>query len=225
MLQLIERSELDITKVSLAKVTDQFLGYLDQVEEIVPEEVADFLVVAAKLIYLKSQTLLPNLELPVEAEAGDLERQLKIYQQYYEASKTIEKLLKRRHFSFVRLKPMRLRLLQGFAPPPGLQGRQLAAAFAEVLERLEEIRRLPKILIAKAVSIKERINELRQHLMTNLQATFGQLSKANNKLDTIVSFLALLELVKQRVVQVDQKSLFKDIFIRLNSSGHDQTGG
>src|SRR3989344_5157057 len=90
LLQLIEQQELDITTVSLAKVTDQYLQYLEELERIVPEEVADFLLVASKLIYLKSKYLLPDLAVADEQDSGDLERQLKMYRQFYEASKVME---------------------------------------------------------------------------------------------------------------------------------------
>ena len=68
LLQLIERDEMDITQISLAQVTEQYIGYLEEVEELNPEEVADFLVVAARLLFIKSRVLLPTLNLGGEEE-------------------------------------------------------------------------------------------------------------------------------------------------------------
>lgn len=220
LLQLIEKEELDITTVSLAKIADEFLDYIHRIEEIVPEEVADFLVVAAKLIYLKSKYLLPNLVVE-EEDAGDLEKQLKIYQQYYQASKLIEKMIGKKKFTYVRLQPMKIKLTAEFSPPPKISIGQLAQAFVDVLSRLDEVRKLPKMMIAKAVSIKERINQLRDELLKNFQSKFSNFYNKENKVDTIVSFLALLELVKQRTVTVNQDKLFSDIDISLNSNHHE----
>lgn len=214
LLQLIEQQELDITTVSLAKVTDQYLKYIEELEQIMPEEVADFLVVASKLIYLKSKYLVPNLNLAVEEDAGDLERQLKMYQQFYQASKVLEKMIGKHKFAYVRLQPMKIKFANEFAPPPKLQLQDLASSFRLVIARLGEIKILPKIMMAKAVSIKERIQHLRNLLTEQLEINFNQFFTKENKVDTIVSFLALLELVKQRFVTVEQSGMFADINIR-----------
>ena len=90
LLSLIEREELDITKVSLAQVTDQYLAYLEQIEQVRPEILADFLVVAAKLILIKSQALLPRppvISPEGEADVGDdLVEQLRMYKQFKAAA-------------------------------------------------------------------------------------------------------------------------------------------
>src|SRR3989344_4119781 len=82
LLKLIEDEKLDITTISLAKVSDQYLAYIKNEEELPSEEVADFLVVAAKLIYVKSKYLLPALQLE-EEDGEDLEQQLKIFREYF----------------------------------------------------------------------------------------------------------------------------------------------
>ncbi|MFH0873626.1 MAG: ScpA family protein [Candidatus Komeilibacteria bacterium] len=216
LLQLIEQQELDITTVSLAHVTDQYLQYLEKLEQIVPEEVADFLLVASKLIYLKSKYLLPNLTIADEQDATDLERQLKMYQQYYEASKVIEQMIAKRRFTFVREHPLKVKFEQEFTPPPALKLTDLSTAMRSVIERLGEIKILPRIMMARAVSIKERIQHFRELLTKNIKLSFDRFHDKDNKVDTIVSFLALLELVKQRFVTVEQENLFTEITICSN---------
>lgn len=208
LLQLIEEQELDITTVSLAKVTDQYLRSLEEIENIIPEEVADFLVVASKLIYLKSKYLLPALDLQAEDSAEDLEKQLKIYQKFYQASKVIGQLIGKRHFSFVRNEPLKLPKRQRFSPPVNLKAMDLAGAMQAVIARLTEIKNLPHVMMIKAVSIKERISEFQQLLSNKAEMVFSHFIKPENKVDTIVSFLALLELVKQRVINVHQSDMF-----------------
>ena len=79
LLQLIEQDKLNITDISLADITESFLAHLDKVEELYPEELADFLVVATRLLYIKSRVLLPYLVNDDEEPITDLTEHLKIY--------------------------------------------------------------------------------------------------------------------------------------------------
>ena len=154
LLQLIEEQELDINQVSLAEVTEQYLGYLEQMEKRQPEDLADFLVIASKLIYIKSKNLIPTLE--AEEDAEELELQLKIYKEYLEASKTIQKIINRKKFAYIREKSIILESI--FSPPKSLKIEKIHNAFAAVLGRIEPIIELPKRAIRRAMSIKEKIN-------------------------------------------------------------------
>src|SRR3989339_2092263 len=121
LLQLIEKQKLQITEISLAKVTDQYLNYLDQNKDIPKTEVADFLLIASKLIYLKSKYLLPDFSLADEEDSASLEKQLRIYRQYYEASKLVDKQFSDlSKVSYARLLPYKLPIEKGFAPPTSL---------------------------------------------------------------------------------------------------------
>ena len=91
LLQLIEREELDITTVSLLDVADQYINYLSKIEDKKPEMLADFLLIAAKLLYIKSRALLPELETDSDEDSMDLARQLKMYKKFVEASKILSK--------------------------------------------------------------------------------------------------------------------------------------
>lgn len=214
LLKLIEDEKLDITTISLAKVTDQYLAYLQQQEEALPaEEIADFLVVAAKLIYIKSKYLLPTLEL--EEEDGDLEQQLKIYREYYQASKVIHKLIGKKKFSYVRTVPLKIPRELHFSPPQHLTATALADAFRLVIGKLEIIIRLPKIFLKNTISIREKIQSLKDAIGRGI-LHFHKLYDRSNKQDIIVSFLALLELVKTRHVAVEQTTMFSEITIRKN---------
>ena len=93
LLKLIEKDKLVITEISLAHITNQYLNYIEESKELIPEEVADFLLIASKLIYLKSKHLLPDFNLEDEDDASSLEEQLKIYRQYYDAAQNINQIL------------------------------------------------------------------------------------------------------------------------------------
>ena len=212
LLQLIEQEELDITEVSLAQVTDQYIEYLKQVEELNPEEVADFLVVAAKLLLIKSRLLLPSLNLGGEEEAQELERQLRLYQRFIAVSKAIDKLWRSRHIAWMRPKPLVIKSGQPIGPPPNLNSQGLTQALVRVIAALEPIIRLPQVTLQKAISITEKIQSMKAMILHKAHLNWQSLIKdAKDKTEVIVSFLALLELVKQRQLIAEQSALFQDI--------------
>lgn len=212
LLQLIEEQQMDITKVSLAAVADQFIVYMQQMQNLNPEEVADFLVVVAKLLYIKSKALLPTIDL--EDDGIDLEKQLRLYKEFVAASKKIHALVTDGKYNYVREKyPEELK--QGFHPPEGLTAPQLGLLFAKVLKRLEPIFVLPKRVIEKTVNIHEKIQHIKDIILREASISFARvISDAGSKTEKIVSFLAMLELVKQRMISVEQEKLFDDIIIK-----------
>lgn len=209
LLSLIEQEELSITDISLAKVTDGYLTILRSAKKIQPEELADFLVIAAKLILIKSRILLPGLE--AEEEGPSLEAQLKLYKDFVEASRVIDGMLKKKRFMFGRAKPF-IEQVPEFSPPPKITASTLQAAFMNVIKALEPIFNLPRAAVERAISIQEKIGHLRTMILDRVAVRFGEILKGTkSRTEAIVSFLALLELVKQRVVEVKQDALFHDI--------------
>ncbi|MFZ5391449.1 MAG: segregation and condensation protein A [Patescibacteria group bacterium] len=214
LLQLIEQEELDITEVSLAQVTDQYISYLSQVEELNPEEVADFLVIAAKLLFIKSRLLLPSLDLGGEQDAKELEAQLKLYREYLEASRYLEKRWQSGQISVGRPRPLIIRQADTFIPPVNLQADRLAEVWRRLILSLEPLIKLPEVAFKRAVSIQEKINNLRQMIKDKVNTDWQSFVKdAQDRTEVIVSFLALLELVKQRQLIAEQNDLFSNIKI------------
>ncbi len=214
LLQLIEQQELDITQVSLAKVTDQYIGYLDDAADIPTEELADFLVVAAKLLLIKSRHLLPELSEGEDEEGIDLEFQLKMYKEFYEASKVLQQMLNKKKFLFPRQK-MIIKVDKIFNPPESLTTDTMRDLFVGVLQELAVWVSLPQQHIARTVTIRERIESIQSTIMQRAQIKFTELlASSKNKVDVIVTFLAILELVKQRTVAVVQEGMFEDIVVK-----------
>lgn len=215
LLQLIESQELDITEISLAQVAEQYIEYLaSQAERIDPEELADFLVVAAKLLLIKSRVLLPSLHFEEEEGVRDLEHQLKIYKEYLEASRVIHKIILKKNFSFTRER-MAILEKKAFYPPPGLDPKKLKKAFIEILQEIEQVVRLPQESIKKVISIQEKIQEIRKMIFKKVSIGFRDLlQKTKSKTEAVVTFLALLELVKQRLVIVTQEGTLEEIIIK-----------
>jgi segregation and condensation protein A len=213
LLQLIEAEELDITSISLSKITDEYVSYLKDIEEKRPEDFADFLYVAARLLYLKSRTLLPYLRAEEEQGVIPLELQLKIYREFYEASKKIQNIISRKNFSYFREKPLPEKGV--FVPPKNVSVNKLSKIFKEIIAFLEPIIAIPKTTLKKIVSIKEKINQIITLVQKSITLNFSEIVKgAKSKTEIVVSFLALLQLVKDKVVDVEQKKLFHDITLK-----------
>jgi segregation and condensation protein A len=217
LLQLIENQELDITALSLANVTEQFLDYVKNLQEKNPMGLADFLVIAAKLLVIKSKALLPSLEFNIEEEeaAFDLTQQLLTYKKFKEVAKHLKKLDLRRKQSWTHDVEFEARVT--FVPDDNLTVDTLAASLRTLASELKEIVRLPQQVLAEVVSITEKIEHIQKIISDKIETSLSSLIKdAKNKTEVVVTFLALLELIKQRILVVEQNELFADIMIKKN---------
>lgn len=218
LLQLVEQEELDISEISLTTVAEQYVAHVRENKgKIPPEELADFLVVAAKLVYLKSRLLMPSLEDEELDEGPDLATQLRLYQKFMGAATKLHERWNEGHVCYGR-DPKPVRSLQPtFTPPPDLTNELLISVMKHVIARLKPVVKLPQAAIRRIVRIQDKIGELAQRLRNTAKLTFANfVSQAKDKQERLVSFLALLELVKQRVVTVDQQGVFEDIDIAAN---------
>jgi len=220
LLQIIEKEEMDITQVSLAKIADQYVEYLKKAKDIDPEEMADFLVVAAKLLLIKSKALLPYLFPEEEEEIKEFEEQLRMYKEFLEATKKIEAMIGKKKFMFAR-EFNRQAILQSaklFAPPKDLKPQDLASVLGEIIERVKPAEQdLEEKTLERKINIEEKIIHIQQSLLQRLSVSFNKImATAENKTEVIVSFLAMLELIKQREITADQGELFEEIVITRN---------
>jgi segregation and condensation protein A len=215
LLQLIERAELDITKLALSQVTDQYLEHLRSLKDRAADEVSAFLVVAAKLIQIKSEALLPRPPLREEGEEDPgeaLARQLMAYKRYKEIAIWLGGRSDSNFRTYLRL-----------APPPRVEGvldldgidRNDLLAFAQAAFAVLDFRiPLNTVVAAPRVTIREKIRLISQFLKLHGLTKFHQLlAGKNSNLDIVVTFLAMLELIKRQLVQVQQDALFGEIEI------------
>ena len=215
LLSLIEQRQLDITQIALAEVTEQFLSYLKTLEKIDPTVLADYLTIAAKLLVIKSKAILPTLEVEKEEEDSifDLQAQLVLYKQFKEAAKFLKSLDSKKRQSWTRTSTFEQKI--NFYPDPDATPGLLHGAALYILKQLQELDNLPKAKIKEAISIQEKIDHLRSHLGGQVETKLSELLKtAKNKQEVIVTFLALLELIKQRIFMADQEALFADVIIK-----------
>lgn len=219
LLELIEEKRLEITAISLATVTADFLEYLQTLAEDAkhPGVIADFVVIASRLLLIKSKVLLPSLELTEEEEEEikDLEIRLKIYKEYKNASLYIKKLWDENNQSFSRqffsgLPPV-------FYPPKDLGIIDLKNAILKIASELQNL--IPeKQEIKKAViSVKEKIEELLERFKSKTEHSFKKLVEEKSKIEIIAMFLAILHLLHESFIQVRQENQFSDIIIKKQS--------
>ncbi len=214
LLQLIERAELDITKIALAKITDQYLAHLQTLEERTPEEVSAFLVVAAKLVQIKSEALLPRPPVREEGEEDPgeaLVRQLREYRRFKRASTWLGERLAAGQHTFVRMTPP-----QPSVPPRPPEGLTLDDLLTAARAAFQMRPRPPpkRVITPHTITLREKIRTIIHTLTHRGRATFSALlGKRPTRLEAVVTFLALLELVKQRLVQAQQETLFGEIEI------------
>jgi segregation and condensation protein A len=205
LLQLIEREKLDITQVSLAKITDQFLAYIDQNQDIPLEHLAVFLSIATRLILIKSRALLPILTFTEEEEESihDLEEHLRLYQLYREQAQRLEILFNTEKRLFARESFLGFKSV--YYPPTDIDVHDLKDALLGILGTIEPLVSLPEQELMTIVTLEERILHFKQHLTERVEMSFHEfLGSTTERLDIIVSFLAVLELVKQRYLHAKQ---------------------
>ena len=211
LLQLVELEKMNISEVSLSQVTEQFLKHLDTLEASRSDELADFLVIATKLVYLKSKNLLPYLY-PEEDDGPSLADQLKLYQQYVEASKKITILWEQNRIAYGRVEPPVK--VEGFVLPSNAHVDDLYKNIQALVKRLRPVNPLPSTTIDHTISVKARIDKIRAFLQSAKKFSFSQiLEDAQNRTEVIVSFLAILELLKDGSACIKQGGSYEEMKI------------
>lgn len=220
LLDLIEKRKLFISDISLAKVTDDFIAHIRQFENMPMGESAHFILIASTLLLIKSKSLLPELSL-TEEEKGDihnLETRLKIFQRIKEASKNVQEL-----FGAEMIFPQSTsRTIQPvFAPAPEFTLEKALYSLKDLINRLPKKESLPKHVVSKVISLEDMIGKLTERITGSLKMSFKQFTGEHKgeKVNVIVSFLAMLELVKEGVMQVTQVKDFDDIQMETKEVG------
>jgi len=223
LLELIEKEKLDITEISLAQVTEQYLEYLNNLREISPGILVNFLVVASKLILIKSRSILPTLELSEdeEEEIQDLKKQLEEYKKFKEVSKVLGKLVQKKNFSYSREGFLGIPVF--FYPPKNIKISDIYYSFKKILKELPIIEKLSEETIKETVTLQEKIKQFQESLAKRAKLSFHLILKnSSSKLDIIVSFLAILELTKQRIIWIEQREMFGEIILNKITNSNSQ---
>lgn len=214
LLELIQKEKLEITRISLAKVTDSYLGHLKDNVDISSDNLADFLVVAARLILIKSKALLPILELTSDEEESiaDLEARLALYKKFKEVAEALGARFAKHEFSFSRRGFENVK--RGFFPPEDVDVNILEKVFARILAEIPQKDKLKEERVKEVITLEQKISELKLSLQERAETSFKFLTEnAKDKTEVIVTFLAILELFKERIINVEQGEIFGEITI------------
>ena len=217
LLYLIKQDEIDIYDISIERITRQYLEYLQAFKELNIEIAGEFIVMAANLIYLKSRSLLPVDQQPPEEDAQeddprwDLIRQLIEYKKFKEAAAELHQRELERERIFAREGgplPLQDSLRLGEV---GIF--QLINAFQTVIKRVEAREDVQEIF-GERFSVSEKIDAILQRVAVGAPIRFSDLFGAVvSRLEVVVTFLALLELIRLRQVRAVQKDIFAEIEI------------
>ncbi|MFA6314936.1 MAG: ScpA family protein [Candidatus Paceibacterota bacterium] len=220
LLDLIEKRKLFISDISLAKVTDDFIMHVKQFEHLPMGESAHFILIASTLLLIKSKSLLPELALSEEEQTdiSDLETRLKIFKRIKEASIGIQNLFGKQ-IIFGRSQSRIISPV--FAPSPEFTLEKALFLLTDLINRFPKQETLPKHVVRKVISLEEMISTLTTRITSHLKMSFKEFTKEHkgNRVNVIVSFLAMLELMKKGILEVSQETHFGEIQMETKEVG------
>lgn len=211
---------MEITQLNLGLVTDDFLKYLKSIKresaERTEEELrllADFIVIASRLILIKSKALLPSLELTIEEKQDikELEERLKLYQQLKPAMALIKKLYARKNLSVSR--PFFANQPVVFNPSQNISIENLKKIMETIFEAVKQLSLETQIIETTLIKLEEKIEEIMLKIKDGIK-NFGHLIKEKSKREIVVMFLALLHLLREQTIEVEQTEGFSEITIK-----------
>ncbi len=221
LLNLIESRKLFVNEISLSQVTEDYISYINKLDNLSHVEISNFVVVAATLILIKSKSLLPNMNLTSEEEGEivNLEDRLRLYEVFSKLAINVkEQFGKNIIFSPLERKMEK----EIFVPDIHIDIQTMNALVSEVLEKIPKKIELQEVEVKKVISIEEMIDDLTQRIQNSMQLNFKEFTGHNGekraftkeeRVVVIVGFLAMLEMVRQGIVNVIQNDNFQDIII------------
>lgn len=225
LLRLVEEKKLHISQVSLASVADDFIAHLEKIENSDKNQMANFIFVASTLMLIKSISLLPELKITEEEKGSieDLERRLRVYARVKELSENVKKLYGKK---IIFARQASREIVPVFSPSSDLTLANLREAVNRVLANLPKMaEKLPQALVQKVISLEEVIENLATRVQTALKTSFRDFVRdKTEKVNVIVSFLGMLELVKRGIVSVEQGEHFSDISIEQSEASVPKYG-
>ncbi len=223
LLELIEKKKLSVSELSLSQVTDDFIQHVRSQAEFPIEDAAEFIQVAATLLLIKSRSLIPDLELSSEEEEDveDLKRRLVAYERAREAARELSRIFGRTVMVGAGERAPDV----VFAPAKDMTLAALEAALRFALAEHEKEAHLPEVRVKPMVTIEEMMDRLLVRVQSAISMSFKDFSgDTKEKVEIIVSFLALLELVKQGAIDAAQHETFGDIRIENTSTATPKYG-
>ena len=223
LLHLITKNKIDIYDIPMAQLTQQYMDYIEESKEFNVEIATEFLVMAAKLMQIKSRTILPSTKSNKEAEdlevtddpREELVQKLLEYQRFQKVSGVLLSMFTAEE-KFVKRQPMKLS--RKSLPPQNLSIQKLIKAFVTAITQEEELI-LPEVLVSsEEFHVKDKMNEISSRLENLNEIKLSEIIDTNSTGEMIATFLALLELIKRRKVTAEQLLPFSEIIISNNNT-------
>lgn len=212
LLDLIEARKLLVNELALASITEEYITHVRAQESFPVEETANFIQIAATLLLIKSKSLIPDLALSDDenADVEDLKRRLSAYEKLRKAARELSRI-----FGKTMMVSAGERIPEVvFSPSSDLNKDALAETLSRLLAAREEVEELPEARVKPMVTIEEMMDRLARRVESAMTLSFKDFAmSAKEKVEVIVSFLALLELVKQGAVAAEQYGEHGDIRI------------
>jgi segregation and condensation protein A len=228
LLSLIEKRKLLINDISLAAVADDYMAHLQTMEKFPMDHVAHFVLIASTLVLIKSRSLLPGFIVSSEEEAdiNDLEARLKLYQAIQELSRGLRDRFGKQMLYTPLASPQFEENV--FAPHQSITVSSLRSAIDGIMARFPKVETLQRAIVEKIMSLEDMMSTLAGRIQQALKMSFSQFAGTHRtsvsspreiKVNTIVSFLAMLELVKQGILMVEQRGRFEEIHMETERVG------
>lgn len=221
LLHLIKESNIDIYEIEISKITEQYLDYINKMEELNINVAASYLVMAAELMEIKSKSLLPKREEEVEEEDEEevsrenLINKLIEYKKYKEMTGTFKEMENKRQDIYIKAPEKRSNYIERIVNDNDTSIDDLVEAFKKFLERKDREKPITTKITSREYSVKERKGQIRNLLRERKRVVFTELFEERNLAYIIVTFLSILEMTKEKEVVVKQDKNFSDINIEL----------
>ena len=227
LLELIELRQIEISRVNLAEVTGDFIKYVETLGETVsPTVLSDFVVIASRLLVLKSKILLPTLELTGEEEADimDLEHRLRLYREFKAGGVLLKALWDGNKQLFARPLLKSLGDQSFFYPSKQVTADRLRESMESLLHVMAGLMPEARTVRGTMVTLQDKIIELTKRLQGSAGVTLkGRVSK-KEKEEVIVLFLAVLHMLANRLAEVEQGDMFGDITVSRSETENNEVG-
>ncbi len=222
LLYLIKKNQIDIYDIPIAKITEEYLDYLDLMRKMNLDIASEFIIIASTLIYIKAKMLLPKdetLEADEEDPRMELVQHLLEYNTFKEISEKLRVFEAKKRELFERLNPMNI---SSADKELNVDIYELVKAMDSVLDRLKT--RKLVVIPGEAIKVKDRMYELVDTLRREEEASFFSMcEQKENKLYIVALFMAILELLRLKVIRVRQDCIFEDIKVFLTDKNFDES--
>lgn len=217
---LVDKNKMDIHQVNISEITDQYIEYINKMEELNLDVTSEFVLMASTLLYIKSKSLLPKqVEDEAELTEEELINRIIEYKKYKEISKKLKEfylIFSRRSFKLPdKIELPKRKIEENYSKD------LIEQAYKDLLQRNKEkinvnAQNIEKIAITETVTVTSKVKDIFRELMKKPKFIFNKLCKTKkySKLETVTAFTGLLELTRRNKIKTEQEKIFGDIIVQ-----------